>query len=335
MKNLISGNVFVACFFAALNIFAQPVAKTDAVALFDELPAPPASLADAYRRAYLGGATGADAKTYYNDWFAKLEKAGLENQELQKQYYLKNPMGVRPAAQPVSRATPQQQASMDAATSELAQKMLNDPAFAQKFMQMSEQEQHAYIAKLLADKGLKPVNGTPNAEVAPPPGSDMPWTELISAFSQSATDMSRWEAQSALQQKYSDKHREVDAWTEAEIKKLPMISYGEYGHDHDPEKVQAVKKQGLGKHRDLADAMMKESAELFVQFRQQSRERMTPLNDALKKVNFGANYDFGINYSSVLGAQMFLLQEPNVLLTNEIEVINEVARWEHEWRNFK
>ena len=248
---------------------------------------------------------------------------------------MKYPTGVRPVAQPVSTASPQQHVAMDAATSELAQKMLNDPAFAQKFMQMSEQEQHAYIAKLLADKGIKPVNGTPNVNTAPIPGTDIEWGTFCSDYTMAAMDMSRWDTQNALQQKYQAQHDEVQVWASAEIKKLPMISFGEYGHDHDPEQVKAIQKQALVKHRDVAEAMLKEAAPMFAQFRQAAQQRISPLNEAINGVNYGATYDFGLNYTTVLGAQAMMLGELDALLKNEVNIIEECARWEYELRNFK
>ena len=335
MKYLIFNYFVLAFLLVAGPAAAQPLSATDAVVLLNELPAPPATLAQVYQQACPNNENRPDAKPYYQRWTDKMEKAGLENQQLQMQFYQKNPMGVRPAAQPVSRATPQQQASMNAATSELAQKMLTDPAFAQKFSQMSEKEQHAYIAGLLAEKGIQPATGTPNVDVAPVPGTDVEWAALCTEYMQSAVDISRWEKQSALQQQYETKHQEVRDWTEAAIKKLPMYSFGEYGHDHDPEQVKAVQKEALAKHRDLAAAMWQELAPLLQSFRREAKQRVTPLNDALKKVRFGAGYDFGIHYTTVLSAQSMMIQEANALLSNEISMINEVAKWELELRNFK
>ncbi|GAB4489954.1 MAG: hypothetical protein OHK0019_08230 [Saprospiraceae bacterium] len=332
MKKLILSNLFAIALTAG---FAQPVVKTDIAALLNELAAPPTTTADAFARAYSNGATFPDASQYYKSWTNKVERAGLENQSLQKDFYTKYPTGIRPVAQPVSRATPQQQSSMDAATSELAQKMLNDPAFAQKFMQMSEQEQHAYIAKLLADKGIKPVEGTPNTNDAPIPGTDMDWAGFCTAYTQAAMGLSRWEAQTALQEKYRAKHDEVNAWAEAEIKKLPLIEMGEYGRDHDPEKVKAIQKQALAKHRDVAEAMLKEAAPMFAQFRNDLLQGIAPLNDALKSVNYGTAYDFGNYYPTVLSTQAMMLSDADGLLKNEIEIINECARWEYDLRNFK
>ena len=333
MKKLIFSNLFAIALLQTIS--AQPVGKTDVVALLNELAAPPTTIADAYQRAYPNGATSANAAQYYQSWTAKVEAAYRETQELLRQFYMKYPTGVRPIAQPVSTASPQQHAAMDAATSELAQKMLSDPAFAQKFMQMSEQEQHAYIAKLLAEKGIKPVNGTPNVNTAPVPGTDIEWGTFSSDYTMAAMDMSRLEANTALQIKYQEKHDEVRAWAEAEIKKLPLIEMGEYGRDRDPEKVKSIHKQALVKHRDVADAMLKEAAPMFAQSRQAAQQRFTPLNDALKSVNYGAAYDFGVNYTTVLGAQSMMLGELDALLKTEVNIIEECARWEYELRDFQ
>jgi hypothetical protein len=333
MKKLIFSNLLAIVMLQISS--AQPVGKTDAAALLNELPAPPTTMADAYQRAYPAGANKPDANQYYKTWAGKSERGSQEIQSLMADFYRKYPTGVRPVAKPVSTASPQQHAAMDAATSELAQKMLNDPAFAQKFMKMSEQEQHAYIAKLLADKGIKPVNGTPNVNSSPVAGTDIEWGAFCSDYTMAAMDMSRWDVQTALQQKFQAQHDEVRAWAGAEIQKLPLIEMGEYGRDHDPEQVKAIQKQALAKHRDVAEAMLKEAAPMFAQFRQAAQQRITPLNDALKGVNYGATYDFGVNYTAVLSSQAMMLGDVDALLKNEMEIINEAVRWEHDLRNFE
>lgn len=336
MKKQITGG-FTALLFAALHAGAQPLAQIDVVALLDELPAPPGSITQAFERTYPGNQQTADLSAFYQPWTTKLEKAGLEAQTLTKEYYLKNPMGVQQPAKPApaSKASPQQEAAMNAATGELMQKMLSDPAFAQKFAAMSETEQHAYIAKLLADKGLKPVNGQPDTPGSLPPGSDKDWFGMSSEITQNAMNDAQWSEYVAIQQKYAGEHATVDTWVSAEIDKLPMYSYGEYGHDHDPEQVTAVRKQAFAKHREIAERMLKESAEAFGGRRRQIRERITPFNDALKQVSYGKNYDFGLHYSLVLGTQTSLLGELDALRTKAEEITREAAKWEYEYQNFK
>lgn len=116
-------------------------------------------------------------------------------------------------------------------------------------------------------------------------------------------------------------------WEQTAIQKLPMISFGEYGHDHDPEQVKAINKQAAARHRDLAAAMLKDLAPLFASARQDAQQRMKPLNDALKQAGYGKNYDFGIHYTIVLSAQSTMFQEELSLLNNEISMLNEAARW--------
>lgn len=337
MKYLIFPLLMVVGILAALPAIGQPVAKTDMVALPHEMPVPPNTLTEAYQRAYPNGATRPDVKLHYQAAATKLEQVQREIQTLTMQFYQQNPTGVPTVAQrPSNRASAQQQSSMDAATSELAQKMLTDKAFAQQFAQMTEAEQHAYIAKLLSDKGLKPIHGMPDPNAATPmPGTDVDWMTLCVEFAQPTLGMARWEKQTALQQKYAAEHDAIQVWAEAEIKKLPMISFGEYGHDYDPAQVRAIRKQALEKHRAVADRSMKEAAGVFAGFRREAQQHAAPINDALKKVAYGANYSFGLNYTLVLQTQTAMLSEVQTLLSNEMSIIEEIAQWEHEWRRFE
>lgn len=317
----------------AVQMFGQRVAKADAVALLNEMPAPPTTLAGAYQRAYTKDASHPDAKSWYQPTTEKLTRIQQEVQTLLIQFYQQHPTGVPTMPQPsASRVSAKDKSAMDAATSELAQKMMTDKAFAQQFARMSETEQHAYITKLMAEKGLKPAQGVPNMPDKPMPGTDIDWGTPCNEFTQPTFAMERWEKQAALEQKYSLQHDAVNTWIETEIKKLPMISLGEYGHDYDPVQVKAIKKQGFDKHRTVADAMMKEAAEMFAEFRQQAKARCTPLNDALQKVQFGEQYNFGLNYTLVLQTQAMMFADLQTLLNNEMNIIEAVARWELEYR---
>lgn len=325
--------LFTLLALAVSPLAAQSVVKADAVALIHALPAPPANLAAAFQRSYPNGATHPNTRAYYQTTLDKLEQLQLEAQQLLMQFYQKHPMGVPDMPKPsANRVSAKDQSAMEAATSELAQKMLTDKAFAQKFAQMSESEQQAYLAKMLADKGLKPVNGTPNTNDAPIPGTDMDWVTPCQIYTGSALDLSRWEKQTALQQKYAEQHDAVNTWVEAEIKKLPLISFGEYGHDHDPEKVKALQKQGLDKHCNVAEAMLKEALVLFAEGRQDLAQRCAPLNDALKTVQYGTSYPFGLHYTLVLQTQVMMLGEIHKGLENEIAVQESIANWEYERR---
>ncbi len=332
-KQIIGGLAALVLLIARLG--AQPVSKTDIVALLDELAGPPASVEQAFERSYPGADDMADIKAFYSPWIAKLEQANNELETASRNFYTQNPMGAPQPARQNSRVSPEQRSAMDVATAELMQKMTSDPAFAQKFAAMSEAEQQAYITKLLADKGLKPATGQRNTPENLPAGSDVDWFGLSNELTQNAMEVHQWDAYVQFQQKYADEHRAIDEWAGAEIKKLPTFVFGEYGRDHDPEQVKGVKKQAASKHRDLAEQMLKESMELFEQERQRVRTRIMPLNDALKKVSYGENYSFGMHYQLVLGAQMMAFGELNALQQNAADITTEAAKWEDAWRNLR
>ena len=184
--------------------FAQPIVNVDAVALLNELPQPAGTLTEAYARVYPKDSERPNTLAFYQTWTQKLENHVQQSQSISANFYRQNPMGYNTtAAQPVTNnVSPAQKAAMDNATREMAQKMLSDPAFAQKFAQMSEAEQHAYIAQQLSKNGIKPVAGTPNSKVTAPAGMDIDWMGMTTTLMQSMADMSMTEAQGAIQERY-------------------------------------------------------------------------------------------------------------------------------------
>lgn len=334
MKSITYLLPFLLAVLAAIPVIGQPVVKIDAVELLSAIPAPPATLAEAYQRSYAQATAQPNAKPHYQSATDPLIRASQESQRLMAQYYQKYPMGMPPQPQaPASRVSASQKNAMESATTELAQKLMNDPAFAQKFAQMGEAEQQAYITRALADKGIKPVDGKANTAEKPMPGLDIDWMGLCTEFNQPSFAMSRLEKQTALEQKYEGQHAAVNAWMEAEIKKLPMISFGEYGHDHDPAQVQKIKNQGLEKHRKVAENMVREAAELFSAVRQAAHKRCAPLNEAFKKVQYGQGYDFGMHYTLVLQTQSMMMMDLNSIIEDEIKFVENVSQWEKAWRD--
>lgn len=332
MKTRNASGFLVAFSLTALQISAQQVGTTDVIALLDELPKPTQNVADAYKRSYATkDATKPDAKAAYKSWLDKLDVAVQEIQTLSKDFYTKNPMGIAPSAQPTaSKASSSQQSAMQAATSELAQKMMTDPAFAQKFKQMSEQEQREYITQLMASKGLTPVQGVANSPSSAPAGLDEPWAEICSEIMTSAHDRTLLDEQITLQTRFDAWHEEVRQWANREMKKVPLISMGEYGHEADPVQVKAIEKKARFLHREIADVTMKDMAALFAKIRHQMVQRFDTFNTKLKKVNYGKTYNFGIHYPLILQTQGFAIQSLDVILNNEIAVIEACAKWEHE-----
>lgn len=310
---------------------AQSLIKSDAIALLQSFPSAPTSLAEAWQRACPDGESEPDARLFYQSYWNELERFQLEGQALLEQYYRKNPLGLiaRPAA-PKASDVSQNQQMLDVATAKLAQKMRNDPAFAAQFMQMSEKEQHAYMAALWAEEGLKPASG--QAEEKTLPAMAYNWMELCQEINLAASDMSRWAAQIDLQLEHTQIHDAIERWVEEEIKKLPLISFGEYGRDHDPEQVEAIRRKGMEKHLEATDQYLKDMASVLGQIREQALTRNAPLQTALKAVDYGTSYDFGQHYLLVLQAQLLQISDVQAILQNEINVVDEVVYWEWERR---
>ena len=334
MKTMQMSGLLVAFSFIALQMTAQPVGTTDIMFLFTELPPPPSSVAEAYERSYADKtATRPNAKAFYTNWLATVDASAKEINTLAMDFYRKNPLGAASMSQPTARnVSSTQQASMQSASMELAQKMMSDPAFAQKFKQMSEQEQRAYITQLMANKGITPVEGAANRPVQMPAGLDVAWAEICQTIMAGLQDRSLMDEQIAIEQRFEPQHEAVNQWGTKEIEKLPVIVMGEYGRDHDPEKVKAITQKMREKHAAIADSMMREMTVFLIKVRQQTAQRFYTLNNEIKKVNYGKSYNFGLHYSLVLQTQALMVESLNSLLMNEIGIIESCAKWEMQQR---
>ncbi len=326
----------LACLFFCPKNHAQNLVQVDAVAFLNQLSAPSTQLAEAHQRIYPVKGQGVNPQPFYQKWTSQLEVHVQAIQKLNASFYQQNPLGYAPTASTnlSPKANAAQEKEIHAASASLAQKMLSDPAFAQKIANMSESEQHAFIAKELANQGLKPAQGTPNMPSNAPAGMDRNWAEICTNVSQTLSDLTWMEAQEAIESRYENKHAAVQTWADEAIKKLPLIQQGEYGRDHDPAKVKVIQKEALVKHRELAQAMLSEMNPLLLSFRKQYQEKVSALNEAIKRVNFGQNYNFGIFYTQVLQAQGMMLMAQENLMKNEVTVLEKLAYWEDQLVHF-
>jgi hypothetical protein len=284
MKTIKSSGLIVALTIVCLQIMAQQVASCDIVATIKTMPILPKNIGEAYQIAYAKDAAKPNAEGLYTEWFKNLEAAVNEGTELSKKFYLKNPTGIAPKAQPVqNNVSASQKASMEAVRAEMMQKVMSDPAFAQKLMKMSEAEQREYFTKVLAEKGIVEKQGTHNMTTNQPAGMDVNWLEICSEFSQTALDRSLFDAQQAIQARYIPLHNDVNKWAEGEIKKLPLILMGEYGRDRDPEKVKAIQRQALQRHKEVADKEWQELVPILMQQREQRAQFAEKLTMRLSK----------------------------------------------------
>jgi hypothetical protein len=305
------------------SLHAQPVAKADMEAIAMALPDLPLTLEHCAQLTRPNTASG------YQKPLHLLEQYQTEANNIQRDFYLKNPTGMAPQAiTPANPVSSKNQAAMDAATASLAHKLLNDKAFAAKFAQMSEAEKQAYITNALAENGIKPAVGAPDASRAAVPGTDVDWLGLCQQSMSPNTGMARWEKQTRLQQEYQDRHAAIDAVAETAIQRLPMIEMGEYGRDHDPQRVKAIQEEARQKHKALATQMLVEMAPMLESFRRDTRERLHPLNTALQSVKYGKSYLFGAAYTTVLQTQTAHMGEWYALIQNEISLLETVVFWD-------
>lgn len=157
-----------------------------------------------------------------------------------------------------------------AGMSALYQKIVSDPAYAKKFEKMSDAEKEAELRKYMAND--QPVTKTP-AEMA------QHRSQMAQQQSQADRIRNAQEIQMKLleyQQQMSEvgmefgqKMQEIEQVGKSHdvisqeygvrYNAIPMVELGEYGHDHDPEKVRPLRIEEAKMHQERAIKELKEN----------------------------------------------------------------------------
>lgn len=186
------------------------------------------------------------------------------------------------------RGSPEMQAMM--------QKMMSDPQYRARFMQMSDAEKEAAIrnamgasasAPAIADSSQPAATSNPAANAIAVRHELDQWRQQIGVIS---ADFARKdEAVSLAKGSHDDIARDISA----RIAKVPVIELGEYGHDRDPEKVIALQQEQAALDRQRAEWELKQRAALESEQRQQLKQLATSYENWLKQNSARINTSIG------------------------------------------
>ncbi len=253
--------LFSAMIFASVGTLAQQPIKVNLLAYFDKIPVPPVTAKDAYSKC---GCTIAEEQqectpdTLFNPLDEKLK-------EFQTEISL-------PASSP--------QAEM--------MKKMQDPEFQKKMENMTEEEKMQMAMQM-------------QAAYAPSAGPAKPEPQKVLAVTQEVGKLNELHANEAMNmnatiqvqlkhdQELEQKHKEVDDWEAAEIKKLPIIhSPGEGGDDApDPKAVYAVRVNAAKKHLAIVDEELKDVGQQWSQTKAKSIRLYTPFQKGMENIRYG------------------------------------------------
>ncbi|MBI1224830.1 MAG: hypothetical protein GC192_06300 [Bacteroidetes bacterium] len=162
-----------------------------------------------------------------------------------------------------------------AGMSALYQKIISDPAYAKKFEKMSEAEKEAELRKYMAND--QPVAKTP-AEMAQhrnQVAQQQTQADRIRNAQEIQLKIAEWQQEmTEIGMEFGQQIQEIEqagkthnAISEAYGKRyqaIPMVELGEYGRDHDPEKVRPLRIEEAKMHQERAQQELKENTAALI-----------------------------------------------------------------------
>ncbi|MFN7116573.1 MAG: hypothetical protein ACK4TA_07205 [Saprospiraceae bacterium] len=230
----------------------------------------------------------------------------------------------------------------------LYQKVMSDPAYAARFEKMSDKEKEAELRKYMANDA--PVANTPQRQQAlAQQQTEQQKVQNSMEINQFLTDMhvKLSNVQMAMETEFAavttgaNNHHAIEEAHGKKLKLIPIVELGEYGHDHDPAKVQALRLETLTKHRTQATAELKQYQALLSKLRTQYKlittEYLAFIKQNAHKIN-GNPEDLykGTNTElAVASFEMSLLSLATDISKHAEQLTAEVAHWEGEYQRAK
>ncbi len=158
-------------------------------------------------------------------------------------------------------------------------KKMQDPAFQKEMEKMSDAEKMNLAMRMQQSMTPKPMG--------PEPATVMKALEEFSKLNEAeANSMSKAgemvQATQKREQELDAKHKAIDQWQEAEIKKLPIKNYGEMSAP-DPKDVYTVTMNAWHKHISVVDDALKLSGKLFADKKAKAKKQYAPFQAGLEK----------------------------------------------------
>lgn len=227
----------------------------------------------------------------------------------------------------------------------MMQKVMSDPAYRARFMQMSEQEKEAELRKNM---------GTPQA-VAQSPAQQQQAQQRLQANNEIADSMALQNELRQMAQRLGEidaafvtkdqaiskapgSHEDIGHDIAVKISKVPVVELGEYGRDRDPEKVGALLREQATRDRDRAVLELKQRGALYTQRKAQYKE-LASAYDIWLKQNIGRINTSMANPLSNTNTELAVAGYEDVLITMSEnlakyseEVTKEAARYERNYQ---
>jgi hypothetical protein len=300
--------VTTSLFLVSITLFSQQPVKINLLEYFDKVMPPPASAKEAYDKLGCNVPNRQEpctADSIFEPLMADLEKIQID-------------ISMPP----------------NTAQGDLMKKM-QDPEFQKKMETMSEEEKMQLAMQMSQSMQMTPGSMKPEPKAVMDCLKEQ--GKLNEQNGNEAMSLNtRIQAELKRQQELAVKHNAVDAWQEAEIKKLPVIHSGGEGDDGpDPRAVFAVQANAFKKHLAIVDGDLAQTGKSWLERRSKSIQRFTPYEKALEKIHYGADAKNTITKTNLSTGQTLMVGSISNLIAVSQKAYNDAAGWYDRYAQFQ
>ncbi|MBX2991516.1 MAG: hypothetical protein KF749_10165 [Bacteroidetes bacterium] len=290
--------LFAALFAVPAFAYSQTMVKVNLLDLYGQVPSPPKSVQEAYSRAKCtvnGDNYFCDTKEFYRRINEKINKIG-------EQVERTNVALTVPGTPAMASVDPQ--------------------VMERKMASMSQAEKVQYAMAVMQQMNLGPKALAPESdevqkaveEYSRLAGDTQGFAERVARKGQIDVDRDR-------------KHREVNAWAEAEIGKLPYVDFSEAGRFKDQRKVHAIHVKAMEKHiaveNEYLDVFRKYWNDVLLAY----TARYTTLQQNLAAINYGEDAKNIETKRHLIGAMQLMMGPASELLVLSGDATNTALNW--------
>jgi len=287
-------------FFICAAAFSQQPVKINLMSYFDKVTVPPSTAKEAYQKC-LVKVPGRDDQVVADSIFKPLID------ELQRiQMDISTPPN-----------SPQ---------AELMKKM-QDPEFQKKMQTMSEDEKMKMAMEMNQAMGATP------GPMKPEPQSVINCMAEIGKLNETAAGQmenlsGNAETAAKHDQDLQAKHDDIDAWQDAEIKKLPdQPGGGEGGGGPDPKAEYTVKMSAMKKHLAIVDDELKRIDKTWAEQLANSKKLFDPYEKSLEKTHYGSDAKNQMSKTNLSTGQTLLIGSISSLISESQKAYQDAADW--------
>jgi len=313
---------------SAIATHAQTALKIKLHPIAAGIPAPPASLEEAYKYAHPPKEAVSTVNNRQDIYLqaqkqlaAVMVKLEPNDNEPPKTAEQQADMVVSLAKSSNSfvNGSPEMQAAMKA----LYLKLQNDEKFAEDFEAKSEAEKMAYIQQFLSGYNIKaPTKPTVNTDLGKEATDIRLLTEELMHYQQ------------ALETKYykplstrdESAHKALSAKEAAEIKALPILKMGEYT-GVDPIKEKQLRNKYFNEHMKVAKAQLEKDNKLWQQYKTDLLAGLARFDTKLAAMDWGSKLVNPLLKPSIAGIQKGLLEMADHMVECEHAMTWQAASW--------